>query len=174
VLHRLQTALGQARAGALQVVFVTGEPGIGKTSVIEAFLAQAAQDPHLWIAQGQCIEHYGVGEAYLPVLEALGGLCKEPGGQELIGLLVRQAPTWVVQMPWLIPGADLEALQRGVIGATQERMLRELGEAIAAITAERPLSAASRGACHPPLCQPGGYWPSYQGVGVACNPAGHS
>jgi hypothetical protein len=62
VLHRLQTALAQARVGAHQVVFVTGESGIGKTAVVEAFLAQAAQDHHLWISQGQCIEHYGVGE----------------------------------------------------------------------------------------------------------------
>ena len=111
VLHRLQTALGHARAGAHQVVFVTGEPGIGKTAVVEAFLAQAAHDPHLWIAQGQCIEHYRVGEAYLPVLEALGGPCKEPGGQELIALLVRQAPTWVVQMSWLSPRRNILALR---------------------------------------------------------------
>jgi hypothetical protein len=47
VLHRLHTALGHARAGACQVVFVTGEPGAGKTTVVEAFLAQAAPDPRL-------------------------------------------------------------------------------------------------------------------------------
>ncbi len=28
--------------GERQVVFVTGEPGIGKTTLVEAFLAQAA------------------------------------------------------------------------------------------------------------------------------------
>jgi predicted ATPase len=60
-------------------------------------------------------------------------------GQELIAILAQQAPTWVAQMPWLIPGAELEALQHRVIGATQERMLREMGQAIAEITAEQPL-----------------------------------
>jgi hypothetical protein len=34
---------------------------------------------------------------------------------------------------------DLEALQRAVAGATQTRMLREMAEAVEAITAERPL-----------------------------------
>jgi hypothetical protein len=34
------------------------------------------------------------------VFNVLGQLCKEPEGQELIALLVRRAPTWMVQMPW--------------------------------------------------------------------------
>ena len=42
-------------------------------------------------------------------------------------------------MPWLITDAELEALQRRAVAATQERMLRELGGAIAAWTAKQPL-----------------------------------
>jgi hypothetical protein len=30
----------------------------------------------LWLARGECVEHYGAGEAYLPVLAALGRLCR--------------------------------------------------------------------------------------------------
>jgi DNA-binding winged helix-turn-helix (wHTH) protein/predicted ATPase len=131
--------LRQALRGSRQVVFVTGEAGLGKTTLVETFLQQLEGYGTLWIGRGQCIEHYGVGEAYLPVLEALGQLCKEPEGQELIALLARQAPTWMVQMPWLVTGAELEALQRRVMGATQERMLREMAEAIAVVAAERPL-----------------------------------
>jgi DNA-binding winged helix-turn-helix (wHTH) protein/predicted ATPase len=133
--HWLQQALG----GTTQVVFVTGEAGLGKTTLVEMFLHDLGGSGALWIGRGQCIEHYGAGEAYLPVLEALGGLCKEPGGQALIALLARQAPTWVVHMPWLVTEAELEALQRRVMGATQERMLREMAEALVAWTAERPL-----------------------------------
>jgi DNA-binding winged helix-turn-helix (wHTH) protein/predicted ATPase len=135
-LHRwLQQALG----GTRQLVFVTGEAGLGKTTLVETFLHELDGYGVLWIGRGQCIEHYGAGEAYLPVLEALGGLCKEPGGEELVALLARQAPTWVVQMPWLVSDAELEALQRRVMGATQERMLREMAEALAVWTTERPL-----------------------------------
>jgi predicted ATPase len=138
-LAQLHRWLQRALSGTRQLVFVTGEAGLGKTTLVEMFLHDVGGTGALRIGRGQCIEHYGPGEAYLPVLEALGGLCKEPGGQELIALLARQAPTWVVQMPWLVTEAELEALQRRVMGATQERMLREMAEALAAWTAERPL-----------------------------------
>jgi DNA-binding winged helix-turn-helix (wHTH) protein/predicted ATPase len=138
-LRQLHQWLQQALRGTRQVVFITGEAGVGKTTVVNAFLRELEGYGGLRIGRGQCIEHYGAGEAYLPVLEALGRLCQEPGGQELIELLARQAPTWVVQMPWLVTDAALEALQRRVMGATQERMLREMAEALAVSAAERPL-----------------------------------
>jgi predicted ATPase len=125
--------------GERQVVFVAGEVGIGKTTLVEAFMAQAGSNGALWIGHGQCIEQYGAGEAYMPVLEALGRLCREPGGDQLIELLDQQAPTWLVQMPALLSATELEALQRKVAGATKERMLREMAEAVDASTAERPL-----------------------------------
>ena len=47
-----------------------------------ALLASAAGMGDVWTARGQCVEQYGSGEAYLPVLEALGQLCRQPGGEE--------------------------------------------------------------------------------------------
>ena len=81
VLVRLQAALAQARQGVRQLLFLTGEPGIGKTAVVEAFAAQLTNDPTVLLASGQCVEHYGLGEPYLPVLEALGQLCRGPAGR---------------------------------------------------------------------------------------------
>jgi DNA-binding winged helix-turn-helix (wHTH) protein len=124
VLHRLQAAFDQARAGARQVVFVTGEPGIGKTAAVEAFVTRAAGDPQLWIARGQCVEQHSPGEPYLPVLEALGQLCRESEHARLIALLRQQAPTWLVQMPWLLNDSDRQLLQHELQGTTRERMLR--------------------------------------------------
>ena len=118
---------------------MTGEPGIGKTTVVDAFLASAADMGDVWTARGQCVEHYGAGEAYLPVLEALGQLCRQPGGEQVIAVLSRYAPTWLAQMPGLIGDAELETVQRRVQGATRERMLRELAEAVEALTAEKTL-----------------------------------
>ena len=138
-LAQLHRWLQRALRGTRQLVFVTGEAGLGKTTLLEVFLQEVSSSGTLQVAHGQCIEHFGPGEPYLPVLEALGGLCKAPGRQELIALLAKQAPTWVVQMPWLIPGAELEVLQRRVMGATQERMLREMAEALAMVAAEQPL-----------------------------------
>jgi DNA-binding winged helix-turn-helix (wHTH) protein/predicted ATPase len=135
-LHRwLDTAL----TGARQVVFVTGEAGLGKTTLVETFAAGVGRYQHLRIGRGQCIEQYGSGEPYLPVLEAFGRLCREPGGQEVIECFARYAPTWLVQMPWLVSTTDLEALQLQVVGATRERMLRGLAEALERLTAARPL-----------------------------------
>ena len=136
---QLHDWLKQAQHGMRQVGFVTGEAGIGKTTVIDAFAAQVAREPHLWLARGQCIEAYGAGEAYLPVLEALGQLCRGPDGARLVAWLTQHAPTWLVQMPALLATDALEAVQRRVLGATRERMLREFAEALEALTTERTL-----------------------------------
>jgi DNA-binding winged helix-turn-helix (wHTH) protein len=137
-LIRLHRSWEKALQGERQVVFVTGEPGIGKTTVVDAFLAAIAP-PGAWVTWGQCVEHYGVGEAYLPVLEAFGRLCRQPQGQSVIGLLHRHAPTWLVQMPALLGDDELESLQRRVQGATRERMLREMADALEALAHDTPL-----------------------------------
>jgi DNA-binding winged helix-turn-helix (wHTH) protein/predicted ATPase len=138
-LTRLQDWLERAASGTRQVVFVTGEPGIGKTTLVDAFLASAADVADARTARGQCVDHYGTGEAYLPVLDALTQLCRQPDGEQTIGLLTRYAPTWLAQMPGLVGDAELEAVHRRVHGATRERMLRELAEAIEALTASTTL-----------------------------------
>src|SRR4029450_210608 len=58
VLVRLHEELAQGRQGARQLLCLTGEPGIGKTAVVEAFAAQLGTDPTVWLASGQCVEHY--------------------------------------------------------------------------------------------------------------------
>jgi DNA-binding winged helix-turn-helix (wHTH) protein/tetratricopeptide (TPR) repeat protein len=135
-LARLQAAWQQAGAGRRQVVWLTGEAGIGKTTLIEHFIA--ALGPAVACAHGQCVEQYGAGEPYLPVLEALGALCRvDP---ELPSLLRTVAPTWLLQLPWLLPdAAEREALRRELAGVGQQRMLRELGELLDRCTAQRPL-----------------------------------
>ena len=131
--------LDQGRQGARQIVWLTGEPGMGKTTIVNAFMEEHARAGKVWLAWGQCIEHYGAGEAYLPVLEALGRLCREPAGAALLPVLEQHAPTWLVQMPALLNATALAAVQRRSLGATQERMLRELAEAVEVLTVSRPL-----------------------------------
>src|SRR5579859_3956076 len=135
--------LGQVFDAALdqkrQIVFVTGDPGIGKTTLVDAFLSQVATPRGALVAAGSCIEHLGTAEAYLPVLEALGALCRGPGGRHFVDLLARHAPTWIGQMPGLLGDEELQALALRVQGANQARMLREIAEAFYVIAAERPL-----------------------------------
>ncbi|MBV8362304.1 MAG: AAA family ATPase [Deltaproteobacteria bacterium] len=140
-LAQLHQWLARALAGERQIIFVTGEPGIGKTTIVEEFLRreQVSREERLWVGRGQCIEHYGTGEAYLPVLDALGRLCREPGGGRLVELLDKHAPTWLVQMPALLVAAQWRELQGRVAGATRARMLGELVEVMEVISHERPL-----------------------------------
>jgi len=62
----------QASRGQRQLVFAGGEPGIGKTTLVELFLERLAGRPRTTCVVGQCAMSFGAGEAYGPVLEALG------------------------------------------------------------------------------------------------------
>jgi DNA-binding winged helix-turn-helix (wHTH) protein/predicted ATPase len=138
-LAQLRDSLERARAGERQVVFVTGEPGIGKTTLVEAFLADLTADAGPRVVHGRCIEHYGVSEAYLPLLDAMTRRCRERDGEHTVRLLRRHAPTWLVQMPSVVTPAELRSLQRQAVGVTQERMLRELAEAVEALAKDGSL-----------------------------------
>jgi DNA-binding winged helix-turn-helix (wHTH) protein len=126
-----------ARAGRCQVVFVTGEPGIGKSTLVEAFAGGVEREGAGLVARGQCLEHHGLPEPYLPVFDALDRLGRADG--QVVPLLSRLAPTWLAQMPALVEPADRDDLARRALGGTRERMLREAAEALEAVAASRPL-----------------------------------
>jgi tetratricopeptide (TPR) repeat protein len=138
-LERLERALGRARGGTREVVFACGPPGIGKTTLVDAFLERVAAAGDTRIARGQSVEQYGAGEAYLPLLEAWARLARDADGGALVGLLRRHAPTWLAQLPALLDPSERDALQLRAQTATRERMLREMAELLEAVTAERPM-----------------------------------
>jgi predicted ATPase/DNA-binding winged helix-turn-helix (wHTH) protein len=137
-LATLHQWFAKALRGERHLGFITGEAGIGKTTLVDTFVAQLAGQAPLWLGHGQCIEQYGAGEAYLPLLEALGQMGRAPDGSSLVALLRHQAPSWLLQLPALLAPAEYEALQRYAGGTTQERMLRELAEAVEVLTASQP------------------------------------
>ena len=141
-LQELGRYLSKALDGERQTVFVTGEAGMGKTTILDVFLNSLASEPSLRIARGQCLEHYGIGEAYMPVLDAFSRLCRVPENAALLNILSRHAPTWLAQMPSLADPADSAQLQRQTLGATPERMLREMTEALEVMAAESPIVLA--------------------------------
>src|SRR5205814_9042016 len=73
-ISHLERLHEEAETGMRRLVFITGEAGIGKTTIVENLAAQTASAPHTLVAHGQCVEHRGSGEPYLPMLEALGRL----------------------------------------------------------------------------------------------------
>src|SRR5262249_41220816 len=88
----------RAAQGARQVVLLSGEAGIGKTTVVEMVLARLGPGSEARIARGQCVEYYGEGEPYLPLLEALGQLSRGPRPAAVLAVLRRYAPLWLVQL----------------------------------------------------------------------------
>ncbi len=137
-LEQLRGWFAQVREAQRRIVFVTGEPGIGKTTFVRAFLDSIGQQHAVRIGCGQCIEQYGAGEPYMPVLEALTRLGHEPDSDHILEALRRFAPTWLAQMP------SLSEAGRGKLSAssqpvTQQRMLREMARALESLTTDSPL-----------------------------------
>ena len=138
-VETLQSWFQRAAQGARQFVLVSGQAGVGKTTVVERWLARLAAGRGVRIAWGQCVEHYGEGEPYLPLLEALGQLSRGPHHRDVLDAVRRYAPMWLVQLPGLLPETELQRLQRQLQGATAARMLRELADVLDVLTAESPL-----------------------------------
>jgi DNA-binding winged helix-turn-helix (wHTH) protein/tetratricopeptide (TPR) repeat protein len=140
-LRRLEGFLREAIDGAGSMIFVTGEPGIGKTALSRAFLRLArAAFPTLRLCRGRCVEQFGVCESYLPVLDSISELLCGPDGEFVADVLRSRAPTWCLQFPAVFGSSEtLEHLYRETVGATKERMLREMVDALGALASAGPV-----------------------------------
>ncbi len=147
-LAQLEAALERARRGQRQIVFVTGEMGIGKTTLADHFVAPFAVRPasreeaipsEVLLARGQCIEQFGAGEPYMPVFEAIGRLGREIGTPLVVDILRRHAPAWLVQIPGLLPSEQRMELRRELPAETQEHMLRQIADGIEALSEQHLL-----------------------------------
>ena len=138
-LDALRAALRSAKDRRRTTVFVTGEAGAGKTTLVDFFLEQANAQGLLLAGRGACIEQYGSGQAYLPVLDAIGTLCRGRAADRVIEVFARQAATWLVQLPGVVRPDRLDDLQRRAAGATQARTVRELAEALEALSLDAPV-----------------------------------
>src|SRR5215831_14179968 len=70
-IAELDHYLAGAVQGVRQIVFVTGEAGVGKTALVDAFHRRCSGREKLQVARGQCVEGFGGREPYYPILEAL-------------------------------------------------------------------------------------------------------
>ncbi len=138
-LSALDACFASAVAGRRQVVFVVGEPGIGKTSLVDAFQRTRPAGVGASVARGQCLEGFGGKEAYYPILEAIGQLARGTRTNLVVDTLASIAPTWLIQLPTLVRPEQQAVLQREMLGATRERMVRELCEAVELVTQTVPM-----------------------------------
>jgi len=138
-LRRMAEWWDAARSARRQVVFVSGDVGLGKSTLVDAFAARASEAGRALVGRGQCIEHAGEGEPYLAVFEALAALCHGRFGGLVRDALAVAAPTWLRHLPGLVSPAEHESLVRRTHGTTRAHMLRELADAVEAVTTEWPV-----------------------------------
>ena len=113
-----------ARDGA-RVLFLAGEPGIGKTSLLNAALARVAASDRcgMAIGRGQCPPHFGRGYPFLPMIGALEDLCR--GGAHRRDLLRTLAPWWYAQLRH-VPVGDTSTAGSETTPPQPDRELDEL------------------------------------------------
>jgi predicted ATPase len=135
----LKAAFESVAAGCGLLVCVAGEPGIGKTTLVQDFLSGLQVSGKSFdLAIGRCSQRLAGEEAYLPFLEALESLLRYDSG--LTGKLRELAPSWYAQLFQLSEKDPSDArLQELVRNTTQERVKRDFTAFVGEITRQNPL-----------------------------------
>ena len=129
-LNTLQANFNALAQDKRQIVFLTGETGIGKTALLDAFCRTVESMPSAAAVRGQCVKGFADREAYYPVMEALAELCTPPHEERMRPLLARKAPSWLAALDRQTPNG---------MTLTQEHTMSDLCSALEAMAAETPL-----------------------------------
>jgi len=136
----LLRAFQRVASGRSLMVGVSGEPGIGKTSLVEDVLHVLEQQPDRPIvARGRCSESLAGAEAYLPVLEALDSLVHRTSGPSLDSVIRTVAPSWHRQVSSYSSEQVASEGREPAPAVSQERMKRELGALLQELSRRQPL-----------------------------------
>jgi predicted ATPase/tRNA A-37 threonylcarbamoyl transferase component Bud32 len=135
----LLAAVDHVATGGGLLVSVSGEPGMGKTTIVESVLRELEADGHTpwFIARGRCSERLAGAEAYLPLLEALHSLLEGDGRESVARVLKTLAPAWHLQLDVAsnATAADLQDMKAG----SQERLKRQLLSVVEELSRLRPV-----------------------------------
>ncbi len=134
-LDELNKAMAATMQGERQVLFITGEVGIGKTALVDAFCRQLNDEGTVRIARGQSVEGFGGKEPYHPVMEAITQLCGEGGDGKSLRVLQQKAPNWYAKLPAVVH-SEIRTVSQPV---PSERMLGEICDAVEAMASETAL-----------------------------------
>jgi serine/threonine protein kinase/tetratricopeptide (TPR) repeat protein len=123
-----------ATSGQASMVCVSGEPGIGKTTLVEDFLSEISQGSLYLVARGRCSERLAGAEAFLPILDAIEDLLNKDQDGRIRDAFQTHAPSWTRQVAPFDTGPAGSAQP-----ASQERLKRELAAFLSAVCAMQPL-----------------------------------
>lgn len=128
-LEALDAALRTVCEGVARTALLVGPPGIGKTTLLDAFV-ERARASGTRVGIGQSVEHYGSGTPYLPLLDALRQLLDGVGDGDVSAAARRVAPSWEA----ILSGtADEQGGSPPPGRRSTDRMARELANLLEAL-----------------------------------------
>lgn len=138
-LERLASIAAAALDGNRQVVFIAGEAGIGKSTLLAVFEERVRASMPFLVARSGTAQRESEVEPFAPILDLLEQIADQAPEVELGELLLREAPTWLLQLPWLAAPADVQRVGASLRGVGTGRMLREGARLLERLAAQRPL-----------------------------------
>jgi predicted ATPase len=140
-LDALNHEFERTQRGKARLVVVSGEAGVGKTTLVEAFVQQLEdRGEPMRAGRGRCSERLAGSEAYLPVLEALDSLQRNEQLGSLSRLIRAVAPSWYAQlMPPTENDSSAARLAAETSGGSQERLKREIASLLEEVGRIQPV-----------------------------------
>lgn len=133
---QLHKAWQHSLAGQKQSIFVQAEAGLGKTTLLNHWLASLPTQQ--LVVKVQCLDQYGQTEAYQPFVDALVELVTGTQQDLVLSHLKQYAPIWLAQLPSAYQ-PNHESKLAEPFGATAGRMLREFADFIEQLSKQLPL-----------------------------------
>ncbi len=135
----IQAAYATTLQGIGTLVCVAGEPGIGKTTLVESALsALQLHDAPPVIVRGHCSERLAGTEAYLPVIDALEAALEQDTSGGMTRLIARVAPSWLALMG-RASANPTDANGPTTVLASQERLKREMAALLEQVAQRAPV-----------------------------------
>ena len=136
-LQLLQDSWNAVRERTGLHVGISGEAGLGKTTLVEGFLASLdSDDSTVYIGHGRASERMAGGSAYMPFIEALTDLARSDESGDFVKLLKRIAPSWFSAV---FPGTDHSSEQDVPRASSQDHMNHELTLLFQRLSADTPV-----------------------------------
>lgn len=134
----LHSLFDRAMRGQAQVVFIRGEAGIGKTTLVENFCADVGKHFAL-VSQGRCIEGFAGVEPFYPVIEAMARMARDDGRHRVQDALVTHAPSWATLLGGILTRERRTVLQRSPQVSAKSRVLGEFCDFIETLSQSSPV-----------------------------------
>ncbi|MBI1790617.1 MAG: AAA family ATPase, partial [Acidobacteria bacterium] len=138
-LSRLREAFASVSTGNGAMLTVSGDAGMGKTTVAEDFLVEIeTQSAAAWVGRGRCSERLAETDAFAPILETLERLLRGESGDQAAQIMTATAPAWLPQVS-PATGESAEAAAKEARTASHERMRREFVSFFEQLSRTRPV-----------------------------------